>query len=213
MATTTFRSEDEPITAAHSESGTTCSPCAASRFQRQAPADDSARRQWPVAAARAQCASSCKRRRRLLASAAESGRRHFSGGQWLLDNYHLIQEQIATARRQLPRQHGKRLPLLGDGPRRGCREFTIWPSSSSAISTADSIGSDCTSSSAPIRASRPLTLAELWADGEHAASGIDRKPLPRRHCGSSGAENTLPLRPAADEPEPALDTVRYATAL
>ena len=38
---------------------------------------------------------------------------------WLLDNYYLIEQQIALARRHLPRGYSRELPRLVAGPAAG----------------------------------------------------------------------------------------------
>jgi len=40
-------------------------------------------------------------------------------GDWLLDNFHLIEEQIVTAKRHLPRGYSRELPRLAIGPSSG----------------------------------------------------------------------------------------------
>ncbi|MGH6609806.1 MAG: cyclic beta 1-2 glucan synthetase, partial [Burkholderiaceae bacterium] len=40
-------------------------------------------------------------------------------GEWLVDNFHLIEEQIATAKRHLPRGYSRELPRLAGGPSAG----------------------------------------------------------------------------------------------
>ncbi len=40
-------------------------------------------------------------------------------GEWLVDNFYLIQEQIRTARRHLPKQYSRQLPQLQAGPSAG----------------------------------------------------------------------------------------------
>ena len=40
-------------------------------------------------------------------------------GEWLLDNYYLIEEQVRTARRHLPRDYSRELPSLSNGPSAG----------------------------------------------------------------------------------------------
>ena len=47
---------------------------------------------------------------------------------WLLDNYYLIEQQIALARRHLPPGYSRQLPRLTDGPPRASRASTTWPS-------------------------------------------------------------------------------------
>src|SRR5689334_15959842 len=47
---------------------------------------------------------------------AEEQRRITPASEWLLDNFHLIEEQIRTARRHLPRGFSRELPHLIQGP-------------------------------------------------------------------------------------------------
>jgi len=47
---------------------------------------------------------------------AEEQRRITPASEWLLDNFHLIEEQIRTARRHLPRGFSRELPHLINGP-------------------------------------------------------------------------------------------------
>jgi hypothetical protein len=47
---------------------------------------------------------------------AEEQRRITPASEWLLDNFHLIEEQIRTARRHLPRGFSRELPHLISGP-------------------------------------------------------------------------------------------------
>ncbi|WP_186342984.1 glycoside hydrolase family 94 protein [Allochromatium palmeri] len=53
--------------------------------------------------------------RQLMAAVTES-RRIAPAGEWLLDNFYLIEEQIRTARRHLPKGYSRELPRLRDGP-------------------------------------------------------------------------------------------------
>src|SRR5687768_14288872 len=48
----------------------------------------------------------------LLASHAEPHRRVTPAGEWLLDNFYLIEEEIRTAKRHLPRGYSRELPRL-----------------------------------------------------------------------------------------------------
>ena len=57
----------------------------------------------------------CKR----LAAAISTNRRIAPAGEWLLDNFHLIEEQIDTAKRHLPRGYSRELPRLALGPSAG----------------------------------------------------------------------------------------------
>ncbi|QKE39681.2 MAG: cyclic beta 1-2 glucan synthetase [Ferrovum myxofaciens] len=55
----------------------------------------------------------------LLTGAVTSKRRITPAGEWLLDNFHLIEEQIRTAKRHLPKGYSQELPCLASGPSAG----------------------------------------------------------------------------------------------
>ena len=51
----------------------------------------------------------------LLAAAVAEGRRITPAADWLLDNFYLIEEQIRTAKRHLPKGYSRELPRLANG--------------------------------------------------------------------------------------------------
>src|SRR4051812_21309524 len=55
----------------------------------------------------------------LVNAAVAVNRRIAPAAEWLLDNFYLIEEQIRTARRHLPRNYSRELPRLGDGESAG----------------------------------------------------------------------------------------------
>ena len=55
----------------------------------------------------------------LLNAAIEADRQIAPAGEWLLDNFYLVEEQIRTARRHLPEEYSKELPHLVNGPLEG----------------------------------------------------------------------------------------------
>jgi cellobiose phosphorylase len=57
--------------------------------------------------------------RLMLADAIKVNRRITPAGEWLLDNFYLIEEQFRTARRHLPRGYSRELPRLKNGPSTG----------------------------------------------------------------------------------------------
>jgi cyclic beta-1,2-glucan synthetase len=57
--------------------------------------------------------------RNLLTEAIKATRRITPAGEWLLDNFYLIEEQIRTARRHLPKGYSRELPRLMNGPSAG----------------------------------------------------------------------------------------------
>jgi cyclic beta-1,2-glucan synthetase len=57
--------------------------------------------------------------RDLLTEAVKDNRMITPAGEWLLDNFYLMEEQIRTAKRHLPKGYSKELPCLGKGPSTG----------------------------------------------------------------------------------------------
>src|SRR5450759_50604 len=56
---------------------------------------------------------------RLLTAAVKANRRISPAGEWLLDNFYLIEEQIRTAKRHFPKGYSRELPRLAHGPSAG----------------------------------------------------------------------------------------------
>ena len=54
--------------------------------------------------------------RNLLTEAIKATRRITPAGEWLLDNFYLIEEQIRTARKHLPKGYSRELPRLLEWP-------------------------------------------------------------------------------------------------
>jgi cellobiose phosphorylase len=55
----------------------------------------------------------------LLIVAVQAGRRVTPASEWLLDNFYLIEEQVRTAKRHLPKGYSRELPRLLNGASRG----------------------------------------------------------------------------------------------
>ena len=85
------------------------------------------------------------------------------GGEWLLDNFYLIEEQIRTAKRHLPKSYHRQLPFLINGPSAGLPR--VYDIALEMIAHGD--GRVDPEISADlwwlIRKSQPLDLGELWA--------------------------------------------------
>ncbi len=99
----------------------------------------------------------------LLTEAVQANRRLTPAGEWLLDNIYLIEEQIAIARRHLPRGYSRELPRLLQGPSAGLPR--VYDIALNAISHGDG-RVDAESLSRFIAAYQsvtPLKLGELWA--------------------------------------------------
>jgi cellobiose phosphorylase len=99
----------------------------------------------------------------LLTIAVKDARPGTPAGEWLLDNFHLIDEQIRTARRHLPRDYSRRLPRLANGESAGLPR--VYDIALETISHGDgqvdpgSFGRFI----AAYQSVAALTLGELWA--------------------------------------------------
>jgi len=101
--------------------------------------------------------------RTMLAEAIKVNRRITPAGEWLLDNFYLIEEQIRTARRHLPKGYSRELPRLIRGPSAGLPR--VYDIALETISHGDgrvdpeSLGSFV----AAYQSVSILKLGELWA--------------------------------------------------
>ncbi|MCK9197354.1 MAG: hypothetical protein M0P16_10290, partial [Syntrophales bacterium] len=101
--------------------------------------------------------------RDLLTEAVKGNRRITPAGEWLLDNFYLVEEQIRTAKRHLPKGYSKGLPRLKKGPSTGLPR--VYDIALEAISHGDS-RVDPESLSSFVAAYQTVTalkLGELWA--------------------------------------------------
>jgi len=99
-----------------------------------------------------------------LLFAAEAAERHVApAGEWLLDNFYLIEEQIRATRLHLPKTYSRELPRLLDGTAAGFpRVYAIaleLISHSDGRVEAENVGQFVTA----YQKVTPLTLGELWA--------------------------------------------------
>ena len=99
----------------------------------------------------------------LLTAAAKANRRIAPAGEWLLDNFYLIEEQIRTARRHLPKGYSRELPRLLSGPSAG--HPRVYDIALETISHGDGRVDPETLGSfvAAYQTVTFLTLGELWA--------------------------------------------------
>ena len=84
-------------------------------------------------------------------------------GEWLLDNYHLIEEQVRLARRHLPKGYSRELPTLAEGPSAGLPR--VYDLAMEAVAHGDG-RVDATTLSRFVAAYQtvtPLAIGELWA--------------------------------------------------
>ena len=100
---------------------------------------------------------------RVLAATVGANGRLTPAGEWLLDNFYLIDEQIRTAKRHLPKGYSQGLPLLATGPSAGLPR--VYDIALEAIAHGDG-RVDLESFSRFVAAYQtvtPLKLGELWA--------------------------------------------------
>ena len=99
----------------------------------------------------------------LLTSAVDANRRIPPAGEWLLDNFYLIEEQIRTAKVHLPIGYSRELPRLLDGPSAGLPR--VYDIAHEAISHGDGRvdPESLRSFVASYQKVTVLTLGELWA--------------------------------------------------
>src|SRR5688572_28819879 len=98
----------------------------------------------------------------VVTDGVKRGRRITPAAEWFLDNYHLIEEQIRTARRHLPRGYSRELPRLTSGPSAG--HPRVYDIALELISHADGRvdGHSLRAFVAAYQSVRPLRLGELW---------------------------------------------------
>ena len=101
--------------------------------------------------------------RALLTEAVNDDRRITPAGEWLLDNFYLIEEQIRTARRHLPAGYSRELPRLAEGPSAGLPR--VYDIALETISHGDGrLDTDGLGGFVSAYQSvTPLTMGELWA--------------------------------------------------
>jgi len=100
---------------------------------------------------------------RLLTTAIGANERIAPAGEWLLDNFYLIEQQIQTARRHLPKGYSRVLPRLLNGPSAGLPR--VYDLALEAISHGDA-RVDPESFNGFVTAYQSITtlkLGELWA--------------------------------------------------
>jgi len=99
----------------------------------------------------------------LLTTAVKAKHPIAPAGEWLLDNFYLIEEQIRTARRHLPPGYSRELPRLAQGPSVGLPR--VYDLALEVISHGDgrvdaaTLGLFVTA----YQTAAPLKLGELWA--------------------------------------------------
>ena len=99
----------------------------------------------------------------LLTEDVKTDRRITPAGEWLLDNFYVIEEQIRTARRHLPKGYSRELPRLLNGPSAGLPR--VYDIALETISHGDGRvdPENLSSFVAAYQSMNPLKLGELWA--------------------------------------------------
>ncbi|MDD5249557.1 MAG: hypothetical protein PHY45_11260, partial [Rhodocyclaceae bacterium] len=99
----------------------------------------------------------------LLTAEATAKRRITPAGEWLLDNFYLIEEHIRTAERHLPKGYSRELPRLARGPSAG--RPRVYDIALETIAHGDGrIDTESLSRFvAAYQTVNALTLGELWA--------------------------------------------------
>ena len=105
---------------------------------------------------------------RMLAGALAAGSAITPAAEWLLDNLYLIEQEIATARRHLPRGYSRELPRLADDEPRygiGAGQPRIYDLALAAVSHGDGrLAIDTLAGFlTAYQEQQPLALGELWA--------------------------------------------------
>ena len=100
---------------------------------------------------------------RLVTEAVKVGRRITPAGEWLLDNFYVIEEQIRTARRHLPKGYSRELPRLSNCPSAGLPR--VYDIALEVIAHGDGRVDPENLSRFVVayQAVTPLKLGELWA--------------------------------------------------
>ena len=99
----------------------------------------------------------------LLTEDVKADRRITPAGEWLLDNFYLIEEQIRTAKRHLPKGYSRELPRLLNGPSAGLPR--VYDIALETISHGDGRvdPENLSSFVAAYQSVTTLKLGELWA--------------------------------------------------
>src|SRR5438874_203866 len=99
----------------------------------------------------------------VVSDAVKRGRRITPAAEWFLDNYHLIEDQIRTARRHLPKGYSRDLPRLANSASAGYPR--VYDIALELISHADGRvdAASLRAFVASYQSVKPFRLGELWA--------------------------------------------------
>ena len=132
--------------------------------------------------------------RNLLTDAVQANRRITPAGEWLLDNFYLIEEQIRTAKRHLPKGYSRELPRLLNGPSAGLPR--VYDIALETISHGD--GRVDPESLSQLRRGLPdghrPEVGRTVGHSDHAAPGADRESPARWSTGRRRQDRPKPRR-------------------
>ena len=100
---------------------------------------------------------------REICAAVAEGKPVTPGAEWLIDNYHLVEEQVRQTRADLPDGFYRQLPKLADGPLGGHPRIfgLVWAYVAHTDSSFDPVSlTDFVNAYQEVQ---PLTIGELWA--------------------------------------------------
>ena len=99
----------------------------------------------------------------LLTASAKENKRITPAGEWLLDNFYLVEEQIYTGKKHLPKGYSKGLPQLAKGPSAGLPRVYDLAVELIAHSDGRVDLKNLSSFAAAYQGISELKLGELWA--------------------------------------------------
>lgn len=99
----------------------------------------------------------------LVIAAEGESRPVATAGEWLLDNFYLVEQQIRATRRYLPRTYSRELPRLLNGPHAGFPRVYAIALELIAHSDGRVDAENLSHFVAAYQTASPLTLGELWA--------------------------------------------------
>jgi hypothetical protein len=99
----------------------------------------------------------------LLTTAVMAKHRITPAGEWLLDNFYLVEEQVRTARRHLPKGYSRELPSLAEGVSAGLPRVYDIALETVAHGDGRVVPDSLSRFVAAYQTVTPLRLGELWA--------------------------------------------------
>ena len=111
----------------------------------------------------------------LLTASAKENKRITPAGEWLLDNFYLMEEQIYTGKKHLPKGYSKGLPQLAKGPSAGLPRVYDLALELIAHSDGRVDLKSLTGFTMAYQEISELKLGRTMGDSHHAAACTDRK--------------------------------------